>query len=576
MQRLGAVFGVVTLLAGGGGLAACGEETGAHSAAASGDGGGRAAEVGADTGAAPADAASPRRDGGHEVDADGERRDVGPVVDSGAGPGPDAKPTRDASSGDGGPADLTPVADASATDAADGAAPGQDGGAVRGRDSGQAPPFADTDFCAEVQRFGPLYRDTVERWAAQDEASLRPAGSLLLVGSSSVRRWEAFAELYAPYRPLQRGFGGAQLGEVALFAESLVVRHRPAAVAVFAGTNDVAAGVAADVVVERFRCLRQRIGLGLGWQLPVLFIGITPTPSRWANWEVASAVNEAVAALRADDPALHYVDVATAFLETGSPPAEHLFVDDLLHLSELGYALWHEALLPAVQASMAPLPHHRPDAPPLRPGERIRIDLGPDSADDGERTPSPDYLGAHWNNWHSLPGDGAALAGERLAALVTTAGRPTPVELVVAGGFVSNGWANGGLRWPNRELLGDLAVGSATGDFLYTDGPDMPGALVLRNLDPGAAYTLRGFASRADDARRVTELVVTGAAALRSVATAQTSGPGAGSDGSNGNDDDILELTDLRPDAWGQLFVDVRVAEGAFGYLSLLEVVAQQ
>ena len=53
---------------------------------------------------------------------------------------------------------------------------------------------------------------------------------------------------------------------------------------------------------------------------------------------------------------------------------------------------------------------------------------------------------------------------------------------------------------PDAAHLGDLAVGSATGDYMYVTGPDMPGALYLRGLDPAARYTLRLFAPRADAA----------------------------------------------------------------------------
>ncbi|MEL6178752.1 MAG: hypothetical protein AAFS10_07355 [Myxococcota bacterium] len=161
----------------------------------------------------------------------------------------------------------------------------------------ELPPFADDDFCHEVEEFGAVFGDAIQTWVRQDDRSPPAPGGLVIVGSSTVRRWEGFAQAYSDHAPIQRGFGGAQLGEVALFAETLVVRHNPRAVVVFAGTNDVAAGVSAPIVVERFRCLRQRIGRGLGWERPVLFVGITPTPARWESWSVAMEVNRGIKAL---------------------------------------------------------------------------------------------------------------------------------------------------------------------------------------------------------------------------------------------------------------------------------------
>lgn len=55
-----------------------------------------------------------------------------------------------------------------------------------------------------------------------------------------------------------------------------------------------------------------------------------------------------------------------------------------------------------------------------------------------------------------------------------------------------------------------------------------------------------------------------------STATAdlQTSGDGAGT--GQGNDDDVATFTGVRPDRWGQIFVDVAIAEGSYAYLGIL------
>jgi hypothetical protein len=136
-----------------------------------------------------------------------------------------------------------------------------------------------------------------------------------------------------------------------------------------------------------------------------------------------------------------------------------------------------------------------------------------------------------------------------------------------------NGRANGGLLWPDAALLGDLAVGSATGDFFYARSDDKTGGFFLRGLDPAARYTLRLFASRDDGERRVTRYTVTGAGA--SSACLQTSGAGAGHGGRTGNDDDVVAFMALQADAWGHLFVNVALEEGSYAYLSLLELVVE-
>jgi len=445
--------------------------------------------------------------------------------------------------------------------------------------SGDAADTVASDFdagpepCDEVNAFTPVYAEAVARWSAQDDAGGWPEGPVVFTGSSSVRRWEGLAAAYTDYAPLQRGIGGAQVAEIAYYAETLITRHDPRAVVVYAGTNDISAGVAVDTVIERLRCLRWRIGSALGWDRPLLLIGITPNPARWGHWGLSEDFNEAAAALAASDPALTFIDVATPFLAQGSPPPDELFVSDGLHLSDSGYALWDSVIRPAVEAAVSPRPAVDAPSPALAAGTIVRVDLGPDDDVDGEATPSPDYLGHHWNNWRSLAGGGAALPGEQLVDLVTTSGTATGIDLVIAGGFLSNGRRNGGLLWPDESLLGDLAVGGATGDYFYTDGPDNPGALFLRGLDPDASYTVRLFAAREGSATRRTRYTVTGAGSASGVL--QTSGDGAGHADVRTNDDDIVTFAGVKPDAWGHVFVDVAIEEGAYGYLAILELTVE-
>jgi lysophospholipase L1-like esterase len=461
--------------------------------------------------------------------------------------------------------------DAADTDAdPDGGDTDTDGGDT---DTTTEPDLPDTDHCGSIADFGPVFTGFVERFGAQDDLAPPAPGGLVFTGSSSIRRWEGLARAYADHRPIQRGIGGAQVAEIALYADALVNRHDPRGVVVFAGTNDVAAGVSADDVVARFRCLRERVWTAHGQALPVFFIGITPTPSRWATWDTADAVNQAVAALAEDDPGLVYVDIPAAFLATGGPPSEDLFVADGLHLSASGYALWDSVLRAEIDAVLQPDPADETPADAPAPGDRILIDLGPSNSDDGEATPSPDYLGQHWNNWHDTEGGAASLPGEHLDGLATDTGQATGVSLVLTGGFLCNGRQNGGLLWPDADLLGDLAVGSATGDYFYSVADDMTGGLVLRGLDPGATYALGLFGTREHETTRATTYTVHGAATTS--ATLQTSGGGAGATGGQGNDDDLVRFEGLRPDPWGQLFLDVSLAGPDYAYIGLIELIAE-
>lgn len=444
----------------------------------------------------------------------------------------------------------------------DGGAGDEDGGGETGDDG------AAIEHCTEVDSFVPLFGAVTDTWAAQDAAAPWPTGGLVVVGSSSIRRWEDLARAHSEHEVIQRGFGGAQLGEVALLADSLISAHEPAAVVVFAGTNDVAAGVAPEVVGERLQCLRQRLRASLGDALPIVFIGITPSPARWSLHEQSTAVNTVAEGIAADDDAFFYADVPAAFLATGEPPDAGLFVSDGLHLSESGYALWDGVISPVLAAAAEPTA--RPGVAPLAPGERVLVDLGASDTTHGEPSASPDHLGQHWNNWHGLAGGGQVFPGERLAGLVTTSGTATALELIVTGGFFNNGREHGGLLWPEGELLGALAVGTATEDFFYSVAEDQTGGLALRGLDPAERYTLRLFASRAASEHRTTRYTLHGRETAE--ALLQTSGAGAGT--GDGNDDTIVVFEDVWPDEHGRLHLDLAPEAGPYAYLSLLELSA--
>ena len=436
------------------------------------------------------------------------------------------------------------------------------------------PPLPDTphqwddDPCASTPE-ATGYEYVLSQWAAQDAINPPPAGAVLFVGSSSIRRWERLYEDFSGWPIIQRGFGGALISHVATQAEALILPHNPSAVVVFAGTNDIAADRPPEAVVNDFRCLTETIWANQN--VPVLYIGITPTPLRWNQWGQSSEVNAQIVALAGSIDAIHYIDVPSAFLQTGEPPTDALFVEDGLHLNAAGYALFSAVIHQALAAVVPPQREYQ--ANPLHPpsGARVLVDIGPDNPDDGLATPSP-VAGLHWNNWHNLEGEAPVVAGQTLGNLVTTAGDASGIGIVITGGFLGNGLLNGGLKEPSSALLGDLAVAEATSDYFFVAGPDAPGALSITGLDPAQTYRLALFGTRNSSSEtRVTRYTVRGAGATASV-TLQTTGNDIGQNGYDGNDAQVAVLEGLSPDAFGQLHLDVLREQGSFAYLGLIDL----
>jgi hypothetical protein len=276
------------------------------------------------------------------------------------------------------------------------------------------------------------------------------------------------------------------------------------------------------------------------------------------------------------------VDLATAFEALNSAELDRLYVDPL-HLNQAGYAKWLGIVRPAVAAVIPPNKplFKNPSAPAA--GSRLCFDFGPDNDGlDGRSTQSPDSNGNHWNHWFAVPGDTHILAGEHKSTLIDSTGKPTGVRWIITGGFRVNGRRHGGLFAPNGPdpaRLGELAVESATEDFFFSTADDLnggsdddlPGGFMFAGLDPALVHEFRIFGSRAHPAVHRTQFTIHGG--TRHVAELQTSGQNLGGKGSSdANDHQILTISGVRPDAFGQVFVDMLALEGRLACINAMEI----
>jgi len=123
-------------------------------------------------------------------------------------------------------------------------------------------------------------------------------------------------------------------------------------------------------------------------------------------------------------------------------------------------------------------------------------------------------------------------------------------------------------------------VETATEDYFsctandYWDGTndDVPGGFMLEGLNPQYSYELRFFGSRASSASAITEYAAFGANEAR--ASLLTGGDEVGRDGGNANDSNVAVLRGVKPDAFGQIFVDLTLMYGSSAHLNAMEITA--
>ena len=172
-------------------------------------------------------------------------------------------------------------------------------------------------------------------------------GGVVFVGSSSIRLWD-LDRSFPALRPLNRGFGGSAIIDSVNHVDLLVIRHKPRTVIFYAGDNDIAAGRTPQQAADDFKVFVAKVRAALT-ETRIAFIGIKPSVLRWA---LIARIRQANALIReycdADDR-LAFIDVDGPMLGWDAKPRKDLFIEDGLHLSPKGYALWTTLVQPFVE-----------------------------------------------------------------------------------------------------------------------------------------------------------------------------------------------------------------------------------
>lgn len=207
---------------------------------------------------------------------------------------------------------------------------------------------------ARVWLDGP-YRSDPARWAATirgleagSTTNPPPIGAIVATGSSSMRGWHGRIKAdLAPLTVIPRGFGGSSMHDLLTHADRLILAHRPRAVLVYEGDNDIAAGVTAELLRDTFLQLAAVLHARQPG-LRVYLLSVKPSPSRWNKWPEARRANDLLAAVCASDPRLTFIDIATSMLGADGQPRADLYLKDKLHLTDAGYDLWRSIVQPVL------------------------------------------------------------------------------------------------------------------------------------------------------------------------------------------------------------------------------------
>ena len=187
------------------------------------------------------------------------------------------------------------------------------------------------------------YKKDVEVIKSYDNMYPQPTNPILFVGSSSIRLWKDFAQKFGKYGAINRGIGGAVVNDIIRHTDDLIFRYKPRKIVMYVGENDLPnTTTTADSVLNRTIRLYNLIRTKLP-DVPIVYICAKPSPSRDQFQTKAQEANRLIMNFFQSKPNVVYLDIYTPMLNNGRSRPE-LFLDDMLHMNEKGYAIWEKKL----------------------------------------------------------------------------------------------------------------------------------------------------------------------------------------------------------------------------------------
>ena len=146
--------------------------------------------------------------------------------------------------------------------------------------------------------------------------------------------------------------GGSVMGDVLHHLDRVALRYKPRAILIYEGDNDTAFGIPEDTIIDQLQQIITRVHRELP-ETRIYVLSVKPSVLRDEVWPLAKRVSDQYKAIADKDPLVYYVDVATPFLKADGKVMTDIFVEDNLHLNDLGNLIWGSAIRAALMPQEA-------------------------------------------------------------------------------------------------------------------------------------------------------------------------------------------------------------------------------
>lgn len=190
------------------------------------------------------------------------------------------------------------------------------------------------------------WRNEIAAFARSDATNPPPRGCIVFSGSSYIRKWTTLATDFPGMRAVNRGFGGCHLADVYDYADQIIIPYAPREVVIYAGGNDIDAGMSPQLVFGDFVALMTKLHHTLP-KAKLVFISCPPSPKRWSETEKIKTVNALIAGY-CQQHGITFVNTFPLMLGADGLPRAEIYVEDHLHMNAKGYTIWRDAVAPVL------------------------------------------------------------------------------------------------------------------------------------------------------------------------------------------------------------------------------------
>ncbi len=191
------------------------------------------------------------------------------------------------------------------------------------------------------------YHNEIEALEKQRIASEHNPDTIFY-GSSTVRLWPDLETDFKEFNAVNLGFGGSTLAACTWFFDRVMRGYKPKRLVLYAGDNDLGDGRHPEEVFLFFQQFAARVNNEFG-DIACYYVTLKPSIARWGIVDRFKFTNQIITKeIENNLPNWQLIDIFSAMLSADGYPNAEYYLEDGLHLSEKGYAVWRDSIKTAL------------------------------------------------------------------------------------------------------------------------------------------------------------------------------------------------------------------------------------